>query len=969
MAGVGEATAVWGALRIGFSIATVLTTYIADVREAKEDVRSLASELDSTLRHLEELDKLTDSNKQTKGWSENGEKLAENCKQDSIKVVNQLMTLLENSGNSVQISPDKDFKREDIDLTIFHKASWPVYKPQVEIVKKELQSIKMNILLARDVYKASAGTTQIEKDGARRRLAALSRGQVDALRMLRQAQHEGNRVSHRPREVRFGESPVTSVVDNDPAALEDWKVEEDYNEYDKLYVEIEEDVQRQRARADREARAKVEEVERLKAAAVEEYKKALLDAIAQNKRDADESTSKLKEYFEDVPPARIQDYVQAQAQAQVKDQELKQLSELFQQMTATSASKHAFEVAPRYEPLPLLHRTVLILQSTLDTTKWTRKSRWPRRTASDAIPAALLRTELHPDCARVLSLMVKLDGERNVVEPIHISLPWLIDLMRREESESLGVTQTMKTWEVLPAECHVATRDWFRKNSYHAGSWSLVFARTSAVQSPNEGRKRRFPYWHRRRQTDVVKGTDSSNRNQDFKGVDKPIAATSILLVFRHSRPLEGVVRVANDATGIKKSEDRDAPNVLDEILLASNIESVEQAAGPNLVSPVGAKTMRDAVPPDEGINIDAAGKQYDAYKPPPPPPPPAQPSMWYPPAPVWDGSSWDPRTQPHPATSTQPNQYPRAPTSIPFPGVPSMPVNVARHPMQLVHSNTDYGQYPVSPFRVQHMEFGSPNPFSSAAYPGPNPISDPPHFQLNSHHAPWSPAYPLAKDLDPWPSDPWTRPVPSGPTRQPPRSSTTVHDDYPGRHSNGRREVPQAPTMLAPEVDKYGYPTNGRNPLTMNDGSSDSGWNVFKSRKPRPRFESQMGHTSAKSTAAADPQARRPRSPGSTGRYADDATEWKGPRTVPGRRRENNTEHRAEQNLERRFVIVPRSRSVRSTRTEDKAQARQAASERDDDALSAKMLLTYGFDEHNSTIAAEASVNGSDAASSASCQ
>lgn len=67
--------------------------------------------------------------------------------------------------------------------------------------------------------------------------------------------------------------------------------------------------------------------------------------------------------------------------------------------------------------------------------------------------------------------------------------------------------------------------------------------------------------------------------------------------------------------------------------------------------------------------------------------------------------------------------------------------------------------------------------------------------------------------------------------------------------------------------------------------------------------------------------------------------------------------------------MIVPRSRSVRSTRTEDKAQARQAASERDDDALSTKMLLTYGFDEHNSTIAAEALVDGSDAASSASCQ
>jgi hypothetical protein len=65
-AGIGEVSAVATFLQIGFSLATTLTTYIADVKDAPDEIAGLASEIDSTLRHVGELDLLLLENEKRK---------------------------------------------------------------------------------------------------------------------------------------------------------------------------------------------------------------------------------------------------------------------------------------------------------------------------------------------------------------------------------------------------------------------------------------------------------------------------------------------------------------------------------------------------------------------------------------------------------------------------------------------------------------------------------------------------------------------------------------------------------------------------------------------------------------------------------------------------------------------------------------------------------------------------------------
>ena len=58
MVGIGEASAVIAVVQVGFSLATALNTYTADVSDARDDISSLASDIEATFGQLCDLGKL-----------------------------------------------------------------------------------------------------------------------------------------------------------------------------------------------------------------------------------------------------------------------------------------------------------------------------------------------------------------------------------------------------------------------------------------------------------------------------------------------------------------------------------------------------------------------------------------------------------------------------------------------------------------------------------------------------------------------------------------------------------------------------------------------------------------------------------------------------------------------------------------------------------------------------------------------
>lgn len=149
-AGIGEASAIAAFIHIGFSLATTLTTYIADVKDAPDEISSLATEIDATLRQVQELDNLLKDNDKTKGWNQNGVVLAQKCRTDAEKSIEKIVKLLKKTGT--EIPENGTIERKDIDISLFRRVGWLRFKPQVTVVKQELERTRIDILLARDLY-------------------------------------------------------------------------------------------------------------------------------------------------------------------------------------------------------------------------------------------------------------------------------------------------------------------------------------------------------------------------------------------------------------------------------------------------------------------------------------------------------------------------------------------------------------------------------------------------------------------------------------------------------------------------------------------------------------------------------------------------------------------------------------------------------------------------------------------------
>lgn len=161
MAGIGEASAIIGVVQVGFSLATALNTYISDVSDAADDISNLVSDIEATFGQLRDLAKLIAKNVVTKAWSEDGLRNAQKCVENCEKVIKKLRKLLKKSTAS---ATTEEVNRDEIDVSKLERALWPFIKPQLEVRRKELQSIKQDIVIAYSSYMTQVGYASLPCD-------------------------------------------------------------------------------------------------------------------------------------------------------------------------------------------------------------------------------------------------------------------------------------------------------------------------------------------------------------------------------------------------------------------------------------------------------------------------------------------------------------------------------------------------------------------------------------------------------------------------------------------------------------------------------------------------------------------------------------------------------------------------------------------------------------------------------------
>jgi len=159
MAGIGEASAIASFVTIGFSLTKSLTAVIGDIRGAGDDVSGLATEIDAVLRQVEELDVLLVDNMQSKVLSDNGVLLAKKGRDDSESIVNKLVNLLKKSGSAAPATGTVG--RQEIDFSLIRRINWARLKPRLELTRRELEQVRISMLLVKTLYTAKGGYVKL----------------------------------------------------------------------------------------------------------------------------------------------------------------------------------------------------------------------------------------------------------------------------------------------------------------------------------------------------------------------------------------------------------------------------------------------------------------------------------------------------------------------------------------------------------------------------------------------------------------------------------------------------------------------------------------------------------------------------------------------------------------------------------------------------------------------------------------
>lgn len=156
MAGIEEVGAALGFVQIGLGLIQALHTYVGDYKESRSSIVKLAEELKTTLLHVEDLRSLVSTKKTAKLLDHKGQNLANNCMTNCEHLIQKLTKLLVKARLPNNPTAIVNIVPEDIIVSRLSKAYWPLYKPQVETVRRELDSVRIEIILARSCIDARA---------------------------------------------------------------------------------------------------------------------------------------------------------------------------------------------------------------------------------------------------------------------------------------------------------------------------------------------------------------------------------------------------------------------------------------------------------------------------------------------------------------------------------------------------------------------------------------------------------------------------------------------------------------------------------------------------------------------------------------------------------------------------------------------------------------------------------------------
>lgn len=334
--GLDEATAIIGVVQTGISIATTLTAYVNDVKSAPSTVKKLAIELDFTMGIAEELAKIVQRNGKLQVLTQKGVVTAQKCLYTADEIVRSLVDLIRKSHKNDPLTGH--IPEEDVNLTVFSRALWPIFRSQVSTIRQELESLKSNITLLLSLYKV-----RTSRPGLGSRLAAdraLSVAHVfDTNANIRPIENNSPADAtdgHKPRRARFNEDPVlpsppatgiprrqiddstddesSSESRSSRGSLDDGNSRADRaNQLARLRAQL-------RAEEERKAR-QVEEMALLRVEAVESYREQLLNDIGEKKQKDKDTRDRLREVFgDDLDSSKIDDFVRQAVAQDVSDE-------------------------------------------------------------------------------------------------------------------------------------------------------------------------------------------------------------------------------------------------------------------------------------------------------------------------------------------------------------------------------------------------------------------------------------------------------------------------------------------------------------------------------------------------------------------------------------------------------------------------------------------------------------------------
>jgi hypothetical protein len=501
MAGIGEASAIIGIVQVGFSLAAALNTYVSEIREAREDILELASDIDSTFLQLQDLGKLIEQNESTKAWSDGGVKLAQKCVTDCQKAVAKLRKLLKKSTAS---AISGEVVRDEIDVTKLERALWPVYKPELLIRKQELRSIKQDILIAYASYNAKAGATELDRKRAKDNLPLLQRTRALVRKQVKDAKDQGRqrgasgrrptgsmpRAASGPRYAGVRPSRPLSDAGSDDEII--------YRSWEDLDLDFEE----WRAADEVEKKRIEDELKGIEAKAVETWRNKQHEEIEAHRKQVEVERSKLR------------DALKARGMA---EREISTMLDKVHPVAHVPVDIQALIPAPLVNPPP---ESVTSEESKSSRRRsiWSRMSSSGRTSTSrqssnsgkhePAVPK-LLQDPLAEDGVAQLQAfyyqrMLGNDGER--IRKIGVELPdqWLLEtLIQREEKSRNNPGKFNSIWKeysLIPEDYrYYITEDLSHKHvSYHRANenddkWVLIYVECLRGDNPRRllGRRQR----------------------------------------------------------------------------------------------------------------------------------------------------------------------------------------------------------------------------------------------------------------------------------------------------------------------------------------------------------------------------------------------------------------------------------------------------------------------------------------------